>query len=262
MMSCFWDAVSKMGKLLHIIRTRQYILLRIFLLRGISKIVLPVYRFKWPYLTWWDNKFFNEYLEIFNEINGLNTDRRWMLSQVIRLTMTVPDDTAECGVYQGSSSYIICKMNMKSSTLRMHHIFDSFEGVSAPGSLDGGHWEKGNLSCPEDIVRKNLAEFSNIILYQGWIPGRFCEVADRKFSFVHIDVDLFEPTRDSLEFFYPRVEDGGVIICDDYGSTLCPGATKACDDFLADKPEKMLAMSGGGGFLIKGVATFSGWGEE
>ena len=90
---------------------------------------------------------------------------------------------------------------------------------------------------------------------KGWIPERFPDVEDRKFSFLHIDIDLYEPTRDSVAFFYPRMSDGGIILCDDYGSTFCSGATKAIDEYLADKPEKMISLSGGGGFLIKGCPT-------
>lgn len=261
MKKVYFSSIRKIKNFIYLVKTKQYFLLRIFLLKKIGKIILSEYRFKWPCLTWWRDESFNAFLENFDEIAGLNTDRRWMLAQLIRLTTNVSGDTAECGVYRGAGSYIICKMNQICDVSRMHHIFDSFEGVSSPGDLDGKHWEKGDLSCAESDVRKNLSEFSNVSFYQGWIPKRFPEVTDKKFSFVHIDVDLFEPTKDSLEFFYPRVEDGGIIVCDDYGSTLCPGATKACDDFLADKPEKMLAMSGGGGFLIKGTVTSSGWGE-
>jgi hypothetical protein len=102
---------------------------------------------------------------------------------------------------------------------------------------------------------KFLARFANVQVYRGWIPQRFGEVAARRFSFVHIDVDLYEPTRDSIEFFYPRLAPGAVLVCDDYGIVTCPGATKAIEDFLRDKPEKMLALTDGGGFFIKGVAT-------
>ena len=92
-------------------------------------------------------------------------------------------------------------------------------------------------------------------LLKGWIPERFAEVADRRFAFVHVDVDLLAPTRDSVSFFYPRLNDGGILLCDDYGFTSCPGATRAIDDYLTDKPEKMIALSGGGGFLIKGCVS-------
>ncbi len=48
---------------------------------------------------------------------------------------------------------------------------------------------------------------------------------------------------------------GGIIMCDDYGFATCPGATKSIDDFLKDKPEKMISLSVGGGFMIKGTKT-------
>ena len=51
------------------------------------------------------------------------------------------------------------------------------------------------------------------------------------------------------------ITDGGVIVVDDYGFTSCPGATRAADEFLAGRPEQMLRLSGGGGFLVKGIRT-------
>ena len=68
---------------------------------------------------------------------------------------------------------------------------------------------------------------------------------------VHVDVDLYQPTRDSIDFFYPRLNPGGLFVCDDYGFTTCPGATKAIDDFMADKPETIVSMDAGGCFFVK-----------
>ncbi len=79
----------------------------------------------------------------------------------------------------------------------------------------------------------------------------------KRFAFVHIDVDLHEPTMDSVEFFYPRLAPGGILLCDDYAIGTCVGATEAIDDFFDDKPEKMIALDAGGGFMIKGVVTAS-----
>ncbi|MDR0664109.1 MAG: TylF/MycF family methyltransferase [Helicobacteraceae bacterium] len=135
-------------------------------------------------------------------------------------------------------------------------MFDSFEGVSAPSDEDNGYWKKGDLSAGEEMARENLSEFiDRVRFYKGWIPTRFEEVKDRAFSFVHIDVDMHDPTRDSITFFYDRLNAGGIILCDDYGSPFCVGATKACDDFLTDKPEKMIVLADGGAFMIKGVKT-------
>jgi O-methyltransferase len=230
--------------------------LQLKLLSLVARILLPKYRFKWPNVDWWSNEFFNEYLSKFGELRGFNSDRRWMLHQLIRLTENIPGDTVECGVYQGAGSYLICMANLHSKGhIRSHHMFDSFEGLSKPTIFDGFHWSKGDLSCSLDIVIENLRNFPNIYFFKGWIPERFRDIEDRLFSFVHIDVDLYEPTKDSLEFFYPRLNTGGIILCDDYGFDTCPGATYAIDEFLLNKEEQMISLPDGGGFLIKGVKT-------
>ena len=192
----------------------------------------------------------------FGELGGMNTDRRWMLHQLLRLTVDVPGDTAECGVYQGSSSYLICAANRaQSQHQRTHHLFDSFEGLSAPDAVDGAHWTKGDLASPFELAQQNLSEFTATQFHKGWIPDTLASVKDRQFSFVHIDVDLYQPTKESLAFFYERMPPGGIILCDDYGFTSCPGATQAVDELLANRPEKMLPLSAGGGFLTKGTVT-------
>jgi hypothetical protein len=224
--------------------------------RRMGRWMLPGYRFQWPNIAWWQDKEFNDYLLRFKELDGMNTDRRWTLLQLTRLAAYVPGDTAECGVFEGAGSYLIARsLNSQGDMRRTHFIFDSFEGLSQPAAIDGNYWTRGNLSCPLDTVKANLQPLKNISWHQGWIPERFSDIAENKFSFVHIDVDLYQPTRDSLAFFYPRMNSGGIIVCDDYGFTSCPGATQAADEVLRDKPEKMISLSSGGGFFIKGSKT-------
>src|SRR5207249_4927478 len=137
--------------------------------------------------------------------------RRWMLWRLVRLVTAVEGDTAECGVYKGASSWLICAAIHGSG--RKHHLFDSFEGLSGPEAADGSHWGKGDLAAGEDLVRKSLRPFGDsLVFHKGWIPERFQDVRDAKFAFVHIDVDLRQPTLDSLEFFYPRLSPGGVLL--------------------------------------------------
>lgn len=222
-----------------------------------GQLILPQYRFKWPQLDWWGNETFTTYLRGFDEHENMNTDRRWNLAQLMRLSALVPGDTVECGCYKGASSFLICESNrIQPQFRRIHHVFDSFEGLSHPGGFDGTHWSAHSLAASEEEFFAHMGKHcGEIVTYKGWIPERFPEVADREFAFVHIDVDLYEPTRDSIDFFYPRLNPGGVLVCDDYACTTCPGATKAIDDYLADKPEKMLAAASGGGFIIKGLSV-------
>jgi len=233
--------------------------LRFAALRIIASILCPSYRMRYSVLDWMTDEPFERYLRTVGEsgaFRSINAGRHWMVYELLRLTDAVPGDTAECGVYLAASSYLICSFIARSALPKDHHLFDSFEGLSAPAPEDGtSHWQANDLQVDFGEAARRLSKFQNAHFYKGWIPDRFNEVADRRFSFLHIDVDLYEPTRDSIAFFYPRMNVGGVIICDDYGFATCPGATKAIDEYLRDKPEKMMTLSDGGGFLIKGIPT-------
>jgi O-methyltransferase len=231
---------------------RRYYAAKLF-----GEFLTPDYRVAWHQCDWWHDKAFSDYLSRFGELDGFNTQRRWMLWQLLRMTGSVPGHTAECGVYRGASSWLMAAFARQSEAQpKEHHLFDSFEGLSTPGAADGSHWSPGALAAGEDLVGDNLAPFRDLLhFHKGWIPERFPDVADRVFSFVHVDVDLYQPTRDSLAFFYDRISPGGIFLCDDYGCTTCPGATKAVDEFLVDRPEKMISLDSGGGFFIKGVAV-------
>lgn len=183
-------------------------------------------------------------------------DRKFILHSLAKSVADLDGDSAECGTFTGGSSFLLCRVMKKAG--RIHHVFDSFEGLSEPEGVDVPNdartfqWKKNDLAKGEDLVRGNLAEFDFVRYYKGWIPTRFGEVADRRFAFVHVDVDLFQPTRDSLAFFYDRMVPGGILLCDDYGSTACPGAKKAFDELVVDKPERsVIHLTTGQGLLIK-----------
>jgi len=176
-------------------------------------------------------------------------DRKWMLRELLKVVRPLEGDTAECGTWRGGSSWLICKAIQGSG--KQHHAFDSFQGLSAPEPRDGTHFKAGELAVTEEDFRARLKEFDTLKTYAGWIPSRFADVQDRTFSFVHVDVDLYQPTRDSIEFFYPRLVKGGVLLLDDYGFEICPGARQAADEFFAGKPEPVLEIPTGQGLVIK-----------
>ncbi len=176
-------------------------------------------------------------------------DGKFFLRSLLGLVEHLPGDTAECGAYRGASSWLICERFKRSE--KRHFVFDSCEGLSAPGPVDGHHWTKGDLCMPEDVLRANLSSFPAATILRGWIPSRFAEVADRRFCFVHIDVDLYQPTLDAVSFFYQRMVEGGIILFDDYGCVDCPGATAAIDRMMTGKPEKIIDVPTGQAFVVK-----------
>ncbi len=223
---------------------------RYILAERIAGLIYKRYKFsEYGRLFLYDDDFVRLYERFENTGNFHSLDRKYALDQLTKLSLFLDGDTAECGAYKGASSYLICRRNLKYQ--KTHHIFDSFEGLSDPVNEDGDYWKKGDLSCGEHVLRENLKEFSAVHYYKGWIPERFSDVADRKFCFVHLDIDLYQPTRDSILFFYERMTPGGIILCDDYGFTSCPGANKAMNDFFSDKAEEIVLLPTGQGFVMK-----------
>lgn len=184
--------------------------------------------------------------------NYFSEERKYVLREFSRLTKKLPGNMAECGSYMGVSAWF---MAHEAPDVDLF-LFDAFEGLQAPGERDmladgSAYWKEGDVSSPEKVLTKNLSEFDHVNVLKGWIPSRFSEVSERKFRLVHIDVDLYQPTLDSLIFFYPRMVPGGVIVMDDYGFMNCPGAKLAADEFMSDKPEYVLHFPTGQGVIIR-----------
>ena len=210
----------------------------------------PGYRFSDYGRTWLDDaEFFRGYERFLGKSNYHSADRKFFLRSLLDLVRHLPGDTAECGAYEGASSFLIC--NAVRSHRRTHHVFDSFQGLSAPSDEDGPHWKARDFAVDEGLLRRNLAEFDFVEVHRGWVPDRFPAVAERSFCFVHIDLNLHRPTRDALAFFYPRVVSGGVILFDDYGFSTCPGVTQAVDEFMKEVPETLIHVPTGQAFVVK-----------
>lgn len=202
-------------------------------------------------LSWHDDSDYLNAWRRFPESTNDVFDRRFVLWSLARSVGHIAGHTAECGVNAGAGSFLIA-----SAIGDRHHGFDSFRGLSAPGSSDmptdsrARPWKTGDLAVGLERVRRNLAGL-DVELYEGWIPERFDEVARLRFRLVHVDVDLYEPTRDAVEFFWPRINPGGLLINDDYGSTLCPGATQAMDELARRQGMSVLHLPTGQGILVK-----------
>jgi O-methyltransferase len=196
-----------------------------------------------------DAEFFEDYDRLMPHDRRRSAERKYFLRSLLGLVDGLPGDTAECGVANGASSWFICRHFADAD--KTHHGFDSFAGLPEPSPLDGGYWHQGEIAATEAEARSTLAGF-DVELYRGWIPDRFAEVADRRFCFVHIDLALHDPTRESIEFFYPRTVAGGVVLFDDYGAGFqSPGTAKAIDGFMADKPESVIASPTAQAFIVK-----------
>jgi len=192
--------------------------------------------------------------------NPLRRQRHYTLMQLFKNAELSHGDVVECGTFRGLSAYQLSKIIKSEDSSVTLYIFDSFEGLSEIKEEDKSDFVRNSdnelrneFSCGEEHVRANLRDFDFIRYYKGWIPERFNEIKEKKFSFVHIDVDLYYPTKDSIEFFFPRLVTGGIMVFDDYGYTRqFPGAKKAVDETLELIDVRFfISLPSGQAYLIK-----------
>jgi O-methyltransferase len=216
-----------------------------FVAARLTSLGFPTYL---PNVSWARNAEYLSALQAFPGSSNYVHDRRFNLFFLAKAFAHISGDMAECGVRFGRTAHLM----LTAAPGKHLYGFDSFQGLPQPKEHDGFGWAPGELASAETIAERNLEQHrGRYSLYKGWIPDRFKEVADKRFSFVHVDVDLYRPTLDSLEFFWPLLNHGGILLCDDYGSKRCPGARKALDEFAASVGQQAAELTTMQAFLVK-----------
>jgi O-methyltransferase len=67
----------------------------------------------------------------------------------------------------------------------------------------------------------------NVAIRKGIFPEETgVELESCQFRFCHIDVDVYQSGKDILEWVWPRIPAGGVVVFDDFGFASCAGITQ------------------------------------
>lgn len=145
----------------------------------------------------------------------------------------VQGSLAELGVYKGETARVIHLCYPE----RKLHLFDTFEGfpaedlVNETGKAAGyttQHFADTNL----DKVKSLMGDHPNIIYHKGYFPQTATNCKQEMFALVSMDADLYNPTKEGLEFFYPRLSDGGIILIHDYNDDW-PELMRAVNEFAS-----------------------------
>jgi O-methyltransferase len=158
-------------------------------------------------------------------------------------------DVIECGCWHGHTTVGIATILSAHGFSGRFHVFDSFEGgLSGFTEKDESFFrlsgrEKAALveqfASDFNFVRSVTSKFGFVQLHRGWIPQSFSSFTPTLTKFVHVDVDMYEPTKAALEFFWESLVPGGCIVVDDYNHSVFEGATQAVDEFLQDKTPQL-----------------------
>ncbi len=167
--------------------------------------------------------------DIIREISGVTIvdSQVWEnLYRVCKSARDLPGSVAECGVYRGGSLRLLARALPGKNVWG----FDTFAGMPAEMVRDfdtHGVGDFGDTSF--DQVAAFLHDLNNVRLVQGIFPETFAQVpSDEKFCLIHLDCDQYDSYQAALDFFLPRLTEGGFIIIDDYFH--CEGARRAIDE--------------------------------
>lgn len=147
-----------------------------------------------------------------------------------------PGDFAEVGVFQGSTARLMCEVKGE----KILRLFDTFAGLPKDSDKDPGVHKEKQYACSLESVSKYLESFPNVTYHKGLFPDSTEGVPEAQYALAHFDVDLYEGTLACLEYFYPRMIPGGVLISHDY--SILQGVKTAFTEFLADKEENVIEL--------------------
>jgi len=162
--------------------------------------------------------------------------------ELYKKIVDMPGSVVEVGVFKACSlirwaTYRDCLESAYSRKIIGFDTFDTFPEVP-----DDNFPEEFTLAAGKPYSTQALhgifkrKEITNYELVAGdifkSIPKYLSLHPELVISLLHIDVDVYEPTKEALKTLLPHVIPGGLIVLDDY--THIPGATKAVTQFIAE----------------------------
>jgi O-methyltransferase len=170
---------------------------------------------------------------------------------LLKKTEGIKGDVIEFGIASGGSTIIMAHFLKQINSKRKIYGCDTFEGLPYEDKFSLKVSEKvtGKFSHSLESVHAKIKKFNvddKIILVKGMFEDTlYSELAEKQFSFVFNDCDLYNATKYALDFVWPRLSKNGFIKFDNYYITASDkkrplwGETKAVDEFCTEKKIKI-----------------------
>lgn len=169
----------------------------------------------------------------------------WAAAQAL----AVRGDFIEFGVNRGGMSRAIVEYVDWAALGRSFFLLDTFAGFDPayPASYDK-NWQYGDTQA---LVAATFSAFPRIEIVKGTVPASLERVGSERIAFAHIDMNCVEPEREALEWLWPRLQTGGIILLDDYGWAGHEPQKEAHDRFAAERRHMILSLPTGQGLLVR-----------
>lgn len=177
--------------------------------------------------------------------NAGDTVRLWAFILNVKKVLEngIEGNFAELGVWRGNTSAVLA--HFASLTDRSLYLFDTFGGfderdISSIDPRSRPTFSDTSVAMAKDVIGP---AWSTCRVAAGRFPDSIQpEHRATKYAVVSLDCDLYESMKAGLEFFYPRMSAGGLLLLHDYSNPHWPGARQAIDEFCAATGEFLLLM--------------------
>ncbi len=166
---------------------------------------------------------------------------------------SIPGDIVETGVWLGGSCMLAAETLLRlGDRSRRILLFDTFEGHPRPdrekdvdiwGNRASEEWERQTAQhgagkwgyASLEQVKANLAQTGypsdKLVFVKGKVEETILANIPPQVALLRLDTDWYESTKASLDYLYPKLAPGGVLIIDDYGHYK--GQKQAVDEYFA-----------------------------
>ncbi len=184
--------------------------------------------------------------------------RLWIVSRLARmrrgLPVQAPGNFAEFGVYRAGCAFVILS-TAELPVSQRYFLFDTFTGVPNDRLIESerrmrmaGEWAGTSTAAVDELLAQWRGQ---IEVHPGDIFETLKTAETGRLSFVHIDLNASAPTVLALEYSYPRMVPGAIVVFDDYGSPRYVEQRRRIDAFFAEVPEDVVALPTGQAFAVK-----------
>lgn len=200
---------------------------------------------------WESDREFDNLMAAVSRRTVVDRVRCFMLHQIAgAVSISVPGDVAEVGVWRGGTAAVIASAVRRKASKTIH-LFDTFSGMPESDPSKDFHKAGDFSDVSQSEVASFLSAYGNFDIHAGVFPGTASTLDGIRFSFVHVDADIYKSVMDCCVFFYPRVSKGGIIVFDDYGFQTCHGAKMAVDEYFSDRRDPPIYLPTGQCMIIK-----------
>lgn len=165
-----------------------------------------------------------------------------------------PGGLIEVGVWRGGTGCLIAEAAKHFGISDPLYLCDTFEGVVKAGAMDTRYVGGEHRDTSEDLVRelKDSLGLDSVKILKGTFPDDTGHlIPEQAFRFAHLDVDVYQSTKEILNWLWPRLVTNGIVVFDDYGTHGCEGVTQIVDEFASRRDALLIHNLNGHAIVIK-----------